>query len=80
MGQFWRGVSRELYPPFQQPTRQIGGQLTRPVFELVEGRRLRFGGGGEEPSKKSVGVFMPLLAELLAVRCRRGGHRDTFLG
>jgi hypothetical protein len=78
MGQLRGGAGRELDPLFQQPTRQIGGQLPRALFEVVEGRRLRFG-GGEEPIQESVGVLLPLLAELFAVSRRRSGHGDTFL-
>jgi hypothetical protein len=78
MGHLWGGVGRELDPLFEQPTRQVGGQLTGTLFKVVEGRRLRFG-AGEEPIKQSVGVLLPLLAELLAVSRRQGGHGNTFL-
>jgi len=70
-------VGGELDPLLEQPTGQIGGQLACALFEVVEGGGLRFA-VGEEPIKESVGVLLPLLAELIAVSRRWRGHGKTF--
>jgi hypothetical protein len=57
----------------EQPTGHVLGQLNRPPFEDIKGRQWLGRVRREHPVKDGLGVFEPLVVQLIPARC--GGTR-----